>query len=501
MEKDIVILADYNKEKGPLNTMFKKCIGAGRANEGLRADWQDQLRLVQKECGFEYIRMHGLLCDDMGVYREDEKGNPEYNFQYIDVLFDFLLSINIKPFVELGFMPEALASGRETIFWWKGNVTPPKDYNKWQDLITALIIHFTKRYSEEEVRSWYFEVWNEPNLSGFWASTKEEYFKLYKYTAFAIKGVCPYYKTGGPATAGAAWVPEMIEFCVQNEVPIDFISTHTYGVKEGYLDEFGSAGTVLDPDELSVARDIRKSKQEIENSLLPHLELHYTEWSSSYTPRDPLHDSYVEAAFILEKIKQSENFANSMSYWVFTDIFEEAGPRFTPFHGGFGLLNYQGIKKAAFCAYEYLNKLGNIELETNVERAYICKDRDGAIQVLCWNFTNIHPGEVNNQDFFNQDLPSSIAGSVTLTLTSLVHSAYRLQICKTGYDKRDPYTEYIRMGSPHQLSVEEVGLLKRKAVCLPEEKNIPVKDGKISISFNMNENDVFLCIFSPVTKG
>ena len=130
-----VIKVDYNVENGTMNTMFKQCVGAGRANEGLRADWQQQLAFVKKECDFKYIRMHGLLTDDMAVYHEDNNGNPEYNYQYVDVLFDYLESIGIKPFVELGFMPSALASGPKTIFWWRGNVTPPKDYNKWAEMV------------------------------------------------------------------------------------------------------------------------------------------------------------------------------------------------------------------------------------------------------------------------------------------------------------------------------------------------------------------------------
>jgi len=205
-----IISLDYNKIKGTFNTMFKECIGAGRANEGLRADWQQQLAYVKKECDFKYIRMHGLLTDDMGVYREDKNGNPEYNFQYIDVLYDYILSIGMKPFVELGFMPEALASGKQVIFWWKGNTTPPKDYIKWEGLIRNLVAHFTERYGSDEVKIWYFEVWNEPNLSGFWSGTQEEYFKLYKHSVHAIKSVNKAYRVGGPATAGAvvvAWPP------------------------------------------------------------------------------------------------------------------------------------------------------------------------------------------------------------------------------------------------------------------------------------------------------
>ncbi len=188
------IKADFREEKGKFDSAFKACIGAGRANEGLRADWQQQLALVKKECGFTYIRMHGLLTDDMGVYKEDGKGNPAYNYQYIDVLYDYILSIGMKPFVELGFMPNALASGNQTTFWWKANVTPPKDYGKWEALIRNLALHFTERYGAGEVKTWYFEVWNEPNLSGFWGGTQQDYFKLYAASVKAIKSVDPSYR-------------------------------------------------------------------------------------------------------------------------------------------------------------------------------------------------------------------------------------------------------------------------------------------------------------------
>ena len=224
-----IISIDLQQTNGPLNTMFKRCVGAGRANEGLRADWQRQLAYARKECGFEYIRMHGLFSDDMGVYRE-EQGKSQYNWQYIDELYDFLHSIGMKPFVELGFMPSALASGNKTIFWWKGNVTPPKDMNKWADFIQAFVTHCKERYGDAEVKTWYFEVWNEPNLSGFFAGTQQQYFDLYAATARAIKSVNPDYRVGGPGTAGCGWITEFIQFCDKNKVPVDFVSTHTYGV-------------------------------------------------------------------------------------------------------------------------------------------------------------------------------------------------------------------------------------------------------------------------------
>lgn len=490
-----VINVDFNHEKGTLNTMFNECVGAGRANEGLRADWQQQLALVKKECGFRYIRMHGLLTDDMGVYKEDKNGNPEYNYMYIDVLFDFLQSIGMKPFVELGFMPSALASGNKTIFWWRGNVTPPKDYNKWEALIRNLTQHWTERYGEEEVKSWYFEVWNEPNLSpGFWSSTQAEYFKLYDYSARAVKSVNPAYRVGGPGTAGAAWESEMIDFCQKNNVPIDFISTHSYGVKQGFLDEHGNSGTVLSKDSMSVSGDVLQSRKEIAQSSKPNLELHYTEWSASYTPADPIHDSYHEAAYILEKLKQVGTAPQSMSYWVFTDIFEESAPRFTPFHGGFGLLNMQGIAKPAFYAYQLLNKLGNNELLNVDARSWACKDDKGDVQVLAWDFTNTHPGDsVNNQVYYVRDLPSKSKGKLTINLANIPGGNYALEVYKVGYRCNDAFSTYLSMGKPSQLTKQQVAQIKNQNDGSPVSKEIIAVKSSLPVTkeLEIRENDVF----------
>lgn len=495
-ERTIVI--DTNTVEGTFNTSFKTSIGAGRANEGLRSDWQQQLAELKRDTDFKYIRMHGLLTDDMGVYKIDAQGREHYNFQYVDVLYDYILSIGMKPFVELGFMPSALASGDKTIFWWRGNVTPPHSYEKWENLIRKLTEHWTQRYGAEEVASWYFEVWNEPNLNGFWAGTQADYFKLYAHSARAIKSVNPDYKVGGPATAGAAWIPEMIAYCTTNKVPLDFVSTHAYGVNQGFLDEFGSTGTVLSKDELAVARDVLKNRQEITASALPDLELHYTEWSSSYTPADPTHDSYHQAAYILQKLKQTGDAAQSMSYWVFTDIFEEAGPRFEAFHGGFGLMNTQGIKKPAYFAYQFLNQLSSIELKNNDAQSFATKDEKGNVQLLLWDSTFTLPDGINNQQYYIKDLPPAKKGEINVRLNGLKKGKYQLTISQIGYQQNDAYTAYIKMGSPAQLSSTQVAELKTHASGKPsQEKTIRVgKNGQFALNLPLRENDVYLISLS-----
>ncbi len=490
-----IISADLHQVKGPLNTMFKECVGAGRANEGLRADWQRQLTRVHSECGFTYIRMHGLFCDDMGVYRQNREGQPEYNWQYIDELFDFLQSIGMKPFVEVGFMPSALASGSQTIFWWKGNTTLPKDFKKWGDLVRAFTEHVTQRYGEDEVKQWYFEVWNEPNLSGFFKGSQQDYFHLYDVTAKSIKSVSPAYRVGGPATAGCGWISEFIDFCVTNSSPVDFVSTHTYGVEQGFLDENGQSGTVLSKNPRSVYGEMIDTRKRISDSKMPNLGLHFTEWSSSYTPADPIHDSYHSAAYILDKIKGADTSVNSMSYWVFTDIFEEPGPRFTPFHGGFGLLNYQGINKPAFYAYQFMNRLGETELQSSDAASWVCTDKSGGIQALVWDFSLPNPApKENNQVYYKRDLPSHPKSNVTLALSGVPAGQYSLAVYRVGYRANDAYSAYLDLGSPSQLSKPQVAYVKSKSDGRPEQVSVVkvAADGVIRQTFELRDNDVCL---------
>jgi len=494
--------------------MHNFCVGAGRANEGLRADWQRQLRLVRAECGFRYIRFHGLFCDDMGVYQENKQGRPIYNWQYVDELFDFLQSIGMKPFVELGFMPGALASGPHTIFWYKANVTPPKDYEKWEAFIAAFVRHVTERYGSPEVRSWYFEVWNEPNLTGFWLGTtggksavefapvaRAEYYKLYETTARAVKSVDATYRVGGPATAGSGWIDETLAYCAAQGLPLDFVSTHSYATTSGYLDENGSAGTVFSPDRNAITGEVKSVRARMDQSIFAKSELHYTEWSSSYTPSDPIHDSYHSAAFILDKVRNLGTAATSMSYWTFTDIFEEAGPRMTPFHGGFGLLNYEDLQKPSYFAYQFLNRMGDVELGCQDPAAFVCRDNAGGVQALFWDFTITHPGpSIIDQEYYRAEHPAQGKDPVELRLSHLPAGAYRMLAYKVGYRANDVQSAWRDLGSPPQLTRSQVETLRKASAgepCLDETVRVG-PDARFSRRFGMRENDVWLVELRPL---
>lgn len=294
------IKANINDIKGPHNRYYANCVGAGRAGEVMRYVPMKQLAQLQKECPFHYIRFHGLFHEEMNLVDRDENGKLTFCFQYWDLLFDTLLEHQIRPVVELGLMPRTMAKDEAYVFWWQMNKSMPKDINEWSELVEAVVRHVTYRYGEEEVKKWYFEVWNEPNHPGFFTESKNPaaYYMLYDYAAHAVKKVNPAYKVGGPATAGVLWIQETIDHCRQNNVPIDFISCHEYGVK-GDFDPDGQAVTVL-RDINHIARNVSRVGKLCHEQGLEFL---ITEWSASYSSRDAVHDSYFSAPYLLHTIK------------------------------------------------------------------------------------------------------------------------------------------------------------------------------------------------------
>ncbi len=342
----------------PLAHVWEHTVGSCHAPLALRADWQAQLRRCRKELGFRYVRFHGLLSDDVGTLVR-HGGHLIDSFFNADQIVDFLLSIEMRPFVELSFMPTALASGSTTVFSYRGNVTPPTDYRAWADLIRRLVSHWTERYGRDEVRRWYFEVWNEPNLPSFWAGTQADYFELYRHTALAIKGVDPELRVGGPATAANAWLPEFLDFCERQNLPADFVSTHHYP-----NDPLWSPDQDTETELAGARRQAMREWASEAQRQARGLPLLYTEWNASSNPRYPRQDEPYSAAFAIKTALEVSDLVEAYSYWTFTDIFEENYFPSRPFHGGFGLLNLHGIPKPVYRAFELLHRLGNERLPT-----------------------------------------------------------------------------------------------------------------------------------------
>jgi len=422
-----------------------------------------------------------------------ENGKTVYDWTKIDQLYDDLLARHIKPFVELGFTPEALATSQNSIFYWHGNTSHPKP-DGWHDLVDAFIRHIEERYGRDEVRTWYFEVWNEPNLSGFWeGGDQKAYFALYDLTAATVKALDPALCVGGPSTAGAAWVPEFLAHVKQSGAPIDFVTTHTYGVQGGFLDEQGKSDTKLDPSPDAIIGDVRRVREQISASAFPGLPLYFTEWSTSYTPRDPVHDSYVSAPYILTKIKASEGLLQGMSYWTYSDLFEESGPPPASFHGGFGLLNREGIRKPAFFAYKYLHAVEGDEIAA-IDPEAMLSTKDGSLTAVIWDFEQPEQ-KVSDRPFYTKVISAHSAVPVELQVTHLVPgAAYRLEVYRTGYHANDAYTAYMEMGSPKDLTPSQVAHLNDLTRDLPETRRLMHSgpDGTIEVELPMNSNDIVL---------
>ena len=486
------IIADIDNSAGPVDRFFDLSVGSDYPGTLIRDNSQKQLKLVADELGFRYVRFHAIFHDVLGTVGI-ENGKAVYNWTKIDQLYDDLLTRHIRPFVELGFTPKALATSQNSIFYWNGNTSHP-DPAGWHDLVDAFIRHMEERYGRDEVRTWYFEVWNEPNLSGFWeGGDQKAYFELYDLTAKTIKAIDPDLRVGGPATAGAAWVPEFLAHVKQSGAGVDFVTTHTYGVDGGFLDEEGKSDTKLSASPDAIVGDVRRVREQISASPFPDLPLYFSEWSTSYTPRDSVHDSYISAPYILSKLKACEGKVQGMSYWTYSDLFEEPGPPTAPFQGGFGLLNPEGIRKPAFFAYKYLHELQGDSIATSDPQALLAT-KGGDFSAVIWDFEPPNQ-KVSNRPFYTKVIPAHPAKPVQLKLSHLVpNSSYHLQVHRTGYHANDAYTAYLEMGSPKELTEAEVAKLNDLTQDLSETDRAveSAPDGTIKVSIPMKSNDIVL---------
>jgi xylan 1,4-beta-xylosidase len=486
------IVVNLKDSAGPVDRFFDLSVGSDYPGTLIRDDSQAQLKLAVDELGFRYIRFHAIFHDVLNTV-QIENGKTVYNWSKIDQLYDDLLARHIRPFVELGFTPKALATSRNSVFYWNGNTSHPKP-DGWHDLIDAFIRHIEERYGRDEVRTWFFEVWNEPNLAGFWeGGDQKAYFELYDLTARTIKSIDPELRVGGPSTAGAVWVPEFLAHVKQSGAAVDFVTTHTYGVEGGFLDEAGVNDTKLSASPDGVIGDVRRVREQISTSSFPELPLYFTEWSTSYTPRDSVHDSYISSPYILTKLKASQGLLQGMSYWTYSDLFEEPGPPTAPFQGGYGLLNPQGIRKPAFFAYKYLHALQGESIPTSDCQAMLAT-KDGNLTAVIWNFENPDQ-KVSNRSFYTKLIPAHAAAPVLLQVTHLVpNTAYRLEVHRAGYHANDAYSAYIEMGSPKELTAAQIAHLNELTRDSPETDKLvrSGSDGTVEMTMPMNSNDVVL---------
>jgi xylan 1,4-beta-xylosidase len=331
---------------------------------------EQALRRMHDEIGVRTVRAHAIFHDDTRVYAEVD-GQPSYDFTVVDAIYDKLLAIGLRPVVELGFMPRDLASDpSRTVFAYGAIISPPKSYERWHDLVRALVQHLLDRYGPDEVLTWDFEVWNEANLEVFWSGTKAEWMHLYDVTAAAVKSVDPRLAVGGPSSAAAGWVDDLLAHAAANGSAVDFVSTHTYG---------------------SPPLDVRAS---LERHGFGDARILWTEWGVTPTHFNPINDSVFSGVFLLRGMRSAAGRVDALAYWVASDHFEELGRPPRLLHGGFGLQTVGGLAKPRYHAMTMLSRLGPVELPVSVTgdgggslvEAWASRDRD-RIAVLLWNLT------------------------------------------------------------------------------------------------------------------
>lgn len=461
------------------------CIGTGRLGLALQNEYLKQLKLVQEQIHFKYIRGHGIFSDDIGIYHEynDDFGNHvEFNFTYLDRIMDSFKKLKIKPFLELGFMPSQLASGDQTVFYWEGNITYPKNEQNWVKLVQVTLRHLTDRYGKDEVLTWPIEVWNEPNGLEFWVNADaKKYFKLFKLTFDAIKQVNKEFKVGGPAISGIEhekWIKDFVDFCDTNALDVDFISRHIYASIDkkvvGHYSYFKLRDTREVAQEAGTTRSIIDQNKKFKNT-----PLHITEFSSIYRPDSPLHDTVKNAAYVTDLVTKMMGKATSYSYWTFGDAFEEQGVPFSQFHGGFGLVANNCIPKPTFWAFKFLNDL----FETCVYKSdhSIITVKNNNYRGVIWNYTR--EGQSGNLRI-NIDLKLQSDNYCVVTNTIDKNHGNPLQIWHDLGDNPNP-------------SEEQINLLKRSAN--PGIKTNKLKKGKI-ISIEIEPNAVVSVDVLPIQK-
>ena len=459
------ITIDTKAEGQPFPHYWEQMFGSGRAILSLREDYRRDLREVRAATDFKYVRFHAIFHDEVGVYDEDKDGKPIYNWSYVDHIYDGLQENGIKPFVELSFTPKKMASRLDYhAFWYKQIVAPPADYDKWGALVQAFTQHLVDRYGIDEVSTWYFEVWNEPNID-FWTGrpAQSTYFDLYDHAARAVKAVSPRLRVGGPATAQAAWVDAMIAHSTAQNVPLDFVSTHVYG-NDTAQDVFGHAETL--PPHGMVCEAVKHVHEQIKASAKPDMPLIWSEFNATYMNQQEITDSTYIGPWMANTIRECDGMTAMMSYWSFSDVFEEQGVVKTPFYGGYGLMAEDDIPKPSLTAFSILHKLGTTRIANPSTDALVTKRPDGSLVIALWNL--VEPGAVGSPKQFE------------LSLKGLGNPALA-QIMRADAEHGDTLDAWKQMGSPAYPTKEQVMQL-RKVGSPAAPESLPIDGGKLRVS-------------------
>ena len=484
------IQIDAHAATTPFPHFWEQTFGSGRAILALRASYRTDLHTVKDATNFQSVRFHGILDDEVGLYDPARQTkNPGlaaqaandasiYNFFYLDEIYDGLLAEHVRPFVELSFMPEKLASKSDSRHTFTGNPnnSPPRDYALWDAMMKALATHLIARYGIDEVSTWKFEVWNEPNLDFWMGDPKQDtYFKLYDHTARDLKSVSPRLQVGGPATAQAAWVTPFLAHVHAVNAPIDFVSTHVYAND--------TAPNVLHinedvPRETMVYRAVKMVHDQILASPYPNIPLIFSEYNASYANEPNVTDSTFMGPWLANNIRLCDGLTQSMAYWSFSDVFDEQGVVRTPFYGGFGLVAAEHIPKPALNIFRALHQLGDQRIALTSTSALATKTSDGKLVLALWDYA---PPTGEGADYTWPKGPAGPPKTFDLTLTHVPSNA-AVEVLRIDPDHGNVLKAFNAMGRPPgDLMPAQVEQLRAAGAMAPAE-HLHLHDGKLQLT-------------------
>lgn len=484
----VTIEIDAAQVIGPVGRPWRPIIGSehlgllldttGPGGHDVGAELAEAFRLVKAELGVAFVRAHAILDDSLGVYHDGPDG-PVHDFGTVGEVMDRLLATGLRPIIELSFTPGDLASDREaTVFGYAGNISPPRDLDRWSALVRDLTTYLIGRYGLDEVRGWAFEVWNEPNLGLFWSGTQAEYFALYDASVRAVRSVDAELRVGGPATAAAAWIGDLLEHCLANDMPLDFLSTHTYG---------------LPP------LDLRPIAARYGREDLP---LWWTEWGVSPRHGAPINDSPWAAPLVARGMRSAAGRVEALAYWVASDHFVELGEAATLFHGGFGLLTIGNLRKPRYWALAMLERLHDDEIACratgdgagSLVEVWPTRDDSGGIAIALWNGTLDHHRGTGDP---------SLDREVRLSIAGLGAEAYELRHQRVDAQHSSIVRTWQTLGEPDW--PDAAGWDRLKAADRLEDleplRTIRPEAGRLEVSFELPMPAISLLELVPVDRG
>lgn len=338
-----------------------------------RGDVQRHLACARDELGVRHVRAVAMYSPEMVVWEHDlvdwhlpEKERiKRANWQLVDLSIEALLELRLKPIYTTCFTPAGMTDDATTCWPDKNPTGMPRDMTQWQAFVADGIRHCIVRYGVKEVRSWYFECWNEPNLKGcFFGGTKEEFFQLWSATWRAVKSGDPTLRFGGPSTARGEWIPEFLDFTTQDGTPPDYLVTHVYNNdSEGQpLSPFDGPASHKVKDSPHFATGvIRGLRRELDRRGFKG-EVHWNEWGRSWFPFDPLKETALEAVFIVKTMAECSQEADAFGFWCLSDVYNQAGFQSSEFQGNYGMLSLHALRKPAWFAHQMLSRLGDRRL-------------------------------------------------------------------------------------------------------------------------------------------